>query len=104
MKDRGSWREEGKQTERMGKIGNDRRLKNSSLLRITIINKDSMRPMVNTITTGEMVNLVTIEQVTIVRKGILLILIRKVTITTSKSAVSLVTTLTLVTKITIGTI
>ena len=36
-----------------------------------------MRPMVNNVTTGALVNLVTILKVTIARKGILLILIKR---------------------------
>jgi len=55
--------------------------------------------MVNTVTTGTLVNLVTI-----VRKVKLLILITKVIITASKSVASLVTMIKLAMKITIGTI
>lgn len=58
-----------------------------------------MRPMVNTVTTGTLVNLVTI-----VRKVKLLILITKVIITASKSVASLLTMIKLAMKITIGTI
>jgi hypothetical protein len=88
----------------MGKIRNDSRVKNFSLFRVNIIIKVSLIPMVNTVTTGALVSLVTIVQSNHSKERNTGYLDNKVNHNNQQKMVNLVTSLTMVMKIPIGTI